>query len=79
MQGLESVDQSLDCDHDDLLNKKRSYATTPGNRNGKANVKSKLEQHQDSKAFNQTYSNYYEPMSRNSNHNSGRTTSFNIQ
>lgn len=77
MHGLESANNSVDCESDEMLNKKRSFATTPGNRNydmmtTQAFIKSKLDSNPDSQVFNQTYSNYYnEPMSRNSNHNSG--------
>lgn len=50
MQGLESASSSVDCDNIDLMNKKRSYATTPGNWNydggkitAQAFIKSKLD------------------------------------
>jgi len=82
MQGLESANSSVDCDNLELMNKKRSFATTPGNRNYEANminaqafIKSKLDSNPDSQVFNY----YNEPMSWNSNHNSGWTPSFNIQ
>ena len=33
MQGLESAANSIERDSEEIVNKKRSFATTPGNRN----------------------------------------------